>query len=313
MSNLTQLQQVLEVGYSLKLITQSYSEIAAGRLKKIRLDVERNRQFFLEISSIYHIIKRIAAERYNIKLQKNGKTICILLTSNYRFYGGLNYELVRYFTEKTLKIPTDRVVIGKTGLEIFNINNKINNTAENFVPLTFKKDLPSDEELKKLAELIQPYKRVFVFYSKFETVLNQIPVFKDITESQNQEPKKEEKHNIFDLLKGDLENPGQPDFIFEPEVPKILQFFDSQAITLILEQTFLESELARTAARLIAMDEAETRADKFIVDQNAAVTRTKHSIQNAKLLETFVALARGENTLLSKGAVYDRKDNIYAY
>ena len=76
----------------------------------------------------------------------------------------------------------------------------------------------------------------------------------------------------------------------EPDLSKILHFFDSQIITLLLESTFLESELARTGSRFISMDSAETEANKFIKDYLKLKAYTERNLQNNTLLENFASL-----------------------
>ena len=80
-------------------------------------------------------------------------------------------------------------------------------------------------------------------------------------------------------------------FLFEPDLAKILQFFDSQVLTLLLEQTFLEAELSRTAARFISMDESETEANKFIKIQKTLKAYAQRSLDNNAILENFASQA----------------------
>ena len=79
-------------------------------------------------------------------------------------------------------------------------------------------------------------------------------------------------------------------FIFEPDLSKILQFFDSQIITLLLEGTFLESELSRTASRFISMDKAETEANKLIKQYLTLKAYVKRNMDNNTILENFATM-----------------------
>ncbi len=76
----------------------------------------------------------------------------------------------------------------------------------------------------------------------------------------------------------------------EPEIKTIAEFFDNQIKILILESTFLESELARTASRLITMDSAQNEAEKFLSNQELSLLTAQRSIQNARILETIAAM-----------------------
>ena len=259
-----QIDEIIEEGKSLKLIAQVYSEISFTKLKRIRGEVVRNRDFFTEISQIYHLVKDIASKK-KIATAKSKKTISLLLTSNYGFYGTVNSKLIPFFMVNTTKSDTDRIVIGKAAIEHF----KAIRYFHAYKPLIFKGDLPTAEELTGLASQIKDYNQVLVYYPLFKSVLVQDPVMKDITETQSEAS--QIKNPALDL--------SQYPFIFEPELNKIIEFFDSQIAILLLEQTFLEAELARTASRLISMDQAQTEANKFIKEQEKIRAYAKEFLQ----------------------------------
>lgn len=271
-----QIDEIIDEGRSLKLIAQVYSEISFSKLKKIRGEVERNRDFFNEISQIYHLVKNIAS-RKKIAVAKKKKTVSLLLTSNYGFYGNINSKLIPFFMINTTKIDTDRIVIGKAATEHF----KAIRYFHAYKSLILKGDLPTPEELNNLSLQIKDYNQVLVFYPLFKSVLVQDPMVKDITETQAEASQKTDP--LLDL--------NQYPFIFEPELNKILEFFDSQIAILLLEQTFLEAELARTASRLISMDQAQTEANKFIKEQEKIRAYAKRSIENNRILENLASMA----------------------
>ena len=71
---------------------------------------------------------------------------------------------------------------------------------------------------------------------------------------------------------------------------KMLDFFDDQVVSLLLEQTFLESELARTASRLMSMDKAQINAEDVLYKQKLLLGQAKKSEINMALLETAASL-----------------------
>src|SRR3989344_7847246 len=149
MSTLSDIQDRLETGISLRYIAESYTETSAKKLKEIRRDVERNRAFFSELASLYHAIKVVAAEKYHIFSQKNNKTAIVLITSNYRFFGSLNQKLIDFFVKETASRPADYFIVGKSGADL--LTASINSTRPGLVgyeSINFKKDLPTNPELK---------------------------------------------------------------------------------------------------------------------------------------------------------------------
>ncbi len=283
-----QIQDAIEEGNALKLISQAYGEIASIKLKKIRSEVERNRAFFDEIASVYRVVNLMAAQKaIAVPTPKKG-TISVLITSNYRFYGNINNDLIRYFIVNTIKYQTDRLIIGETALDHF----KTIKYFHSFENVILKKDLPSLTELASLATKFKDYSRVLVFYSQFKSVVVQKPTTSDITQFQPKiDPKQVQKNPSLSLNLSLMLGPAlSSSFIFEPEIEKILEFFDHQVKILLLEQTFLESELARTASRLVSMDEAQTNANEYIKQQKKTLNNAQKSINNARILETIASL-----------------------
>jgi len=272
MSTIKQLKEMLEEESALKLVTEAYSEVAGTKLKKIRVDIEQTRVFFGEISKVLSQIKKVAKINGIELEEKKKETAYILITSNYRFYGSLENNLIEYFLENTNTDSSARFLIGKTAADFFSRANGLPSDHHTI----FSTDVPTYEELKVLITAIQPYKKIVVFYPRFRSVLIQIPTKLDITQTPSD----------------DSEDPSPSfSFIFEPELDRILKFFDNQIISVLLQQVFLEAELARTGARLISMEEAQSKADRSISDQTLVLRQAVRSLKNSYLLETISALS----------------------
>lgn len=263
-----EIDDIIEEGDSLKQISQAYSEIANLKIKKIRTNVLRNRIFFQEISKVYALIKNLAVKK-GINIVKPKKTVSIVLTSNYRFYGQINSDLLEFFVSSIQKSDTDIVCLGKAAIEYFKAAHLESEATE----ILLKTDQPDTTELVTLVNLLKDYNQVFVFYSSMKSLLVQVPQVMDITASGSP---------TMELAKKD-----EFKFILEPDLPKILQFFDNQILTLLLEGTFLESELSRTASRFISMDQAETQANKFIKEFESQRAYAKRNMDNNTILENF--------------------------
>lgn len=268
-----EVDQLIEEGYSFKQIAQAYSEIANQKIKILRANLDRNRVFFQDISSVYALVKALALKKGITGLKPKG-SISIIITSNYRFYGNINADLIDYYVDTTRNLKMDRIVIGKTAAEYFKSHNLFE-----YEEVILKKDQPDPIELSSLIEIIKNYNQVLIFFSKLKTLLVQIPDYTDIAKVAQIKPEETEKVR----------------FIFEPELPKVLSFFDSQVLTLLLEETFLESEVSRTASRFISMDQAESEANKFIKENEKLKGYLKRSIINNQILENFASsMKKGE-------------------
>ncbi len=270
MSNLKEITENLEQASSLKQIAQSYSEIANQKIKRIRGEVERNRQFFQEISFVYGLIRSLAVKK-KLVVVKPKKSVSIIITSNYRFYGQINSDLIKFFVNSTKDMETDKVIIGKAAIEYFQTSH-----IKLMHEVLLKTDQPDAEELNNLVALIKDYNQANVYFSKLKSLLVQVPTVVDL----NASAKIETSAKDIDFK-----------FIFEPELLKILQFFDNQILTLLLEGTFLESEVSRTASRFISMDQAETEANKYISEYKKLQAYILRNIKNSQILESLAAVS----------------------
>lgn len=269
-----QLTAIIDQGVSLKLISQAYTEIASSKLKRIRDQVEKDRYFLEDLAKVYQVVKQVAAARRALPA-KNNKAISIVITSNYHFYGNVNSNLIKFFIASMNSNPTEQIVIGKTALEYLQGVKY----PQKYEAVVLKTDSPTLAELNQLVARVKNYSQINVYFAKLKTVMQQNPTVTDITQNS--------------YLQNTAPNPAQKEeiFIFEPELNKILDFFESQVTNLLLQQTFLESELSRTASRLISMDSAQNNADKYITEQKVLLGAVKRTIANNRLLETATVLA----------------------
>ena len=273
--NIKEIEELIEEGESLKAIAQAYSEIANIKIKRIRAQTERNRIFFQEIAYIYGLVKKLANTK-KISIVKPKKTISLIITSNYRFYGSINSGLLDYFVKSTRKTDTDIIALGKAAINNF----KTTKVFSGYREILLKDDQPNPAELAMLADILKDYSQILVFYSVMKSLLVQQPTVLNLADTL----KNFDQSNRTDFA-------GQEGFrfIFEPDLEKMLIFFDSSIITLLLESTFLESELARTASRFISMDSAETEANAFIKDQLKLKAHAKRDEDNNDILENFAS------------------------
>ncbi len=280
MSNLQQAKQHLETTESLKLITEALGDIASIKLKATRHSIEHTIDYFQQASVIYRVVKSVAlnqklAQKY--QKPKNGRTATVLLTSNSHLYGGLDTELTKFFMDNIVRIPGDRVVVGSFGKEILEAAQ----FKEPFEFVKFKKDSPTPLELQNLSQKVFSHRAILVFYTKYVTVLNQEPNIADISISYIEDNK--------------FKNFGPINYIAEPEIGQILNFFESHILNLLFQSLFLEVDLARTAARMISMNQAQENASKVLEKEKKGFLKIKKQILNMKILETYSALLGKEN------------------
>jgi len=270
------LKEELKDLFTFKYIASAFTEASAVKLKNIRALFEKNAQFYAEITNLYRLIQTSARKIAHIvpgegdRLQK---TLCVALSSNQRFFGNLNLDIMHVFLQESEKMHADRIVVGTTGVEYLKYiqSNKL------YEAVVFPKDNPTNEELRFFLYKFAPYNKVLVYYPKFVSFLRQTVGVTDITQT-DESPEKGKEVRL--------------DLLFEPEIDKMAVFFQTQVRHLLFRRVLLETELARTAARLLSMSQAEERSDTEIKLKRAFIRKFMRSFINAQLLETFAGMRK---------------------
>lgn len=264
----------LEEAESLEVLSEVFTDVARMRLERMRAGVERNRIYVGEIAKVLHIV-RVTAEQQGLSAKREKKvSASLLLTSNKRlYYGDLDVKVVDFYTAHTAYSAfADRFVVGSVGTDIL-AGRKYPFPYES---ISFEKDMPSQAELAQLSKQLVEYQKVLVYYPRFLTVLSQLPSLVDIT----------------GLTASATGEKGENYYLFEPEIGKILDFFEQQIMQLLLEQAFMEAELARIGTQLTTMDNAQQRSNKLINEQKLLLSIAKKQYLNMQSLEIAAIMFR---------------------
>ena len=244
--------------------------------------MKKSSLFYEEISELYHAVKLLRSaeiEREQKKRKKDlklSRNVHVALTSNQHFYGTLNFEIINKFYENTKNTKGEKIIVGKTGKEYLEAISGIGS----FISIIYEKDLPKDAEIKEFIEKIKIYDRVYIYYPKFMSIVSQKVDVVDITYSPPE----------------GFSSQKEIGYIFEPELSKIVDFFETQVKYLLFARVLLETELSKTAARLMAMNRAEEKADDLISDYRIRLTQAYKSLINARLVETFSGIRKWRRT-----------------
>lgn len=278
MSIITKKEEELDGIQTAKFVTSTLRDISATRIRKLKERFNTNVSFYSEISDLYLVVKREAMRRANVgsehakkslKQNKSG-SLAVALTSDTQFYGSLNREVMDYFLEHLEKNPGHKaLIIGNTGIKYME-EVKSN---KNYSTINFDSENPNSKEIRRFLEKVESYNQVDVFYPRFVNVFQQEPGVRDI--AYTPEPLEEE------------EQEEGSKYISEPELSKMLDFFDTQVKSILFQRTILETELSRAAARVVKMDKAEDRAKEMMDDKSKELQKQIAQLQGRRLLETF--------------------------
>jgi len=263
---------------TLHLIATSFTDTAAMRIRGIRIAFETNQEFYIELSHVYHLVK-VVAMRQGIVPEKppGARTVMVAFTANQHFYGNIHRRIMDTVLAKQKKDHTDLFVVGKTGREYLQVSGK--NDGYGF--MQFQKDNPTRDEVELFLEKIKEYTSILVYYPHFVSLVRQEVGMIDIAEvlEVGTETAKEETY-----------------VLFEPEVSQILDFFERQIRRVLFARVVLESDLARTAARMVSMNEAAERADELMKEKHSEYLKVMRSLINRQLLDTFAGRSQWKGT-----------------
>lgn len=268
----------------LNSMIQAYEEIAANRIMHSRESVLVNRQYIEELNEIFkEVISSYKKEADSLLknkkskdsnevtfMNKNGKTLYLLISANAGLYGNLVKNTFDLFAQNTDDPNSDRAIIGKLGLSLWQQSRNPNK----YFYFDFPDQSVDDESLKKVLDFIVSYQKIIVFYGKFQNLVTQEATYSDI--SGNTLPTESSTHPYIK-------------YFFEPSLGRVLEFFEKQIFASIFEQTVRESQLAKIASRLKTLDQATVNINKRLNLVTSEKNRTFHRQQNKKQLETFTS------------------------
>lgn len=268
-----------------KTILETYEEIAASRMQNARTSVLAGRSFIDELNYIFQQVKGSYRDevlrrmrKKHIKdpkeltfIERNGKTLFLLLSSNTGLYGDIVRKTFNLFFDVIKKENADAAIVGRVGLEYLkNSGSKIPYTFFNMPDSSI-----NNEDLKKIINHIIQYEKVFIVYGRFQNVISQEPIVTSISGDPLSEAQTDTKVKYF----------------FEPSLDKIMQFFEAEIFAALFEQTIYESQLAKFASRMTSLElRVENITDTL---RNITLEREKvrHRIMNKKQLETFSSMS----------------------
>jgi F0F1-type ATP synthase gamma subunit len=299
MPRVAELREEIKNTQTLKTIADALSEVSSTKIVAIRKSFETNKDFYREISELYETVRTAAdvaaaltrkgprttpqlrqarATKRSVSTPAAARAMSAAVTTNQRFYGLINLEVSERFKEETEKSGTKRIMIGRTGAKYL---EALGDTAP-VEHLNFERDIPSTKEINTFLKLVEPYDKVIVYYPQFINMFTQVPAKVDITYSPTTD-KITERQPLEELQ-----------FIFEPELPKIRQFFETHIRYLLFKRVMLDVELALTASRLLSMSRAAERAGETLTRRRRVLAKQKRALINARLLEATMG-ALGAN------------------
>ncbi len=281
MASRKHIQKQLQGLQTMQVLTQTYAEIAALRMKKIRESVVISRGYYSGIFEIFQEVLASYVQKARLLAKKkrgggvtflshNGRSVAVLFSSQVGLYGDIVNRTFDLFIEEVKKGNLEATIIGRYGMALF--SEALPNHPVTF--FDFPDEGTNDELFAQIARHLVQYESIELFYPKFKNLVTQDPVQQKVSS----EPPL------------DIEGGTVIKYIFEPDLDGLLVFFETEVFKSVFEQTIQESRLAKHAARIVAMESAREHIQKSLDKTLIERTRALHRIQNKKQLSAFAGL-----------------------
>ncbi len=279
MSTIKDLQATLADFQTAQFVTTVLRDISATKLQSLRLAFEQNATYYDELARLLRMVERYAdsvkIKTVTEKEKKMRETVYLAVTSNKRFYGVLNQDVMNHCSELLKKDVTAKaIVIGQTGLQYLELSP----LADRFTGLEFEEDELTVSAERELLAKMAPYRQIKVVHPHFVNSFRQEPSVSELAYT----PKETD----------DDEPEAQIDYLFEPEIPKLHEFFATEIRAVLLRRVMLETRLAWTGARLMKMQRARERSRSLVKEQRRLIHKEVTTMQSMRLLESFAAFRK---------------------
>lgn len=278
--NIKKIDEEIQDLNGMKTLVQTYEEIAATRMQKIKTSVLTTRNFLESLYKIYTHVKfshNKLIKKLEKKEKKNTKerAVAVLLTANTGLYGGIIKGTYKLFAENIGTETTDIAVVGEVGKKLIERDkDKLGITDYKYFEISDGTSDPSD--FTNLISFIIQYDSVDVYHGKFGSLLNQIPVKENVT---GEMPESERK-----IVE-------EAQYIFEPSVESIVKYFESEIMASVFEQSIHESNLSKYASRMINLDRAVVNIKERISKTESRRQKIKHRNMNKRQLDLLSSMA----------------------
>ena len=258
---------------NLRQLARVYESISTIKMQQIRESIIQSRTFVVNLMDIFQSLQYEHPEE---KAEVEKQVATVIITANAKFHGDILRKTFDYFISQYDK-KGDLFVIGKIGRELIKQYKS---------DIVFKEFDISDinftiQDLKPILFHLLQYKKIHVYYAVFKNLVEQIPTDTDIAD-------------ILKLMPEELQKEAgaedHPEFLFEPSGQEIAGYIHNSVIAMLLLQTVSETNLARLASRLNAMDALLQKIDVGVKRLNSRQRRIERGIQNSKQSERLAGM-----------------------
>lgn len=274
---------------TLKSLCTSYEELSVIKMQKIRTFVLATRQFNVKLSDVYVNVKtsyqrqvselmkkkHITDPKKFVRTVKNGRSVAVFISANTKLHGPIVEEIFKDFKTFIATGTSDIMIIGKLGRELYE-KMSTSSVKKNYLYFEIPDMDINLEDLKSIVYHLLQYEHITVFYGQYDSMLKQVAQRSNITG---------------DIVIQESTETQPNQFLFEPTLETILDFFETQIFSALFKQTVHESQLARFASRIQAMEYALNKIDHQQGALNIRQRRDFRNMENKNQLERLAGIS----------------------
>jgi ATP synthase F1 gamma subunit len=266
------IQQDLDQIRTVEDLTEVFESIASLRIAKIRNRVVASKTFFAELWQTYQGLRIDPKKRITHEYrQKNGRTVFLAITGEGNLSGDADEQIITQLLEsRNEPDKTDIVVIGNHGTIILH-RHSIDPFRTFALPLS-----DSNFSVSDIIETLEPYQHIAVFYQTYDSLRVQ-----KVERIELVSAVRELSEDVADTSA----TVSSRDYIFEPDINKIIDYMESVMLGVALIQVIMESKLAQYANRFNTMSRAKQRAKDLGGDYQRQFYHAKRAEVDERLKE----------------------------
>lgn len=243
-------------------IAQTYEEVAALRMRKIKDYVIHSREFLSGLAGVYARVKISYTEAIKDLLQakgiknpadqqdyiekmnfekKNGKDVLVFLSANTGLYGEIIKKVFDYFCAQ-IDPTVDIAIIGRLGKLWFEQRFP----GKNYIYFDLPDNIQDATDVSGIVSKLSEYEHIIVYHGKFKDVLEQVPSQTAVSGER--------------LAIETKEDLSRMRCIFEPSLEEVFSFFEAEIKSVLFDQALYEASLSKYTSRMVSLDMATSNA-----------------------------------------------------
>lgn len=276
MAKLKELRRRIKSVSSTARVTKAMQMIAAAKMRRAQQKVVDGRPYSEKIHSILSHLNLVNYddEDFELSIHENltgTKELCLMITPDRGLCGALvsNITKVALTNSENIEEEVVFITIGKKASSL------IVRLGKDLKAQFGVSDMPEIQETLAVSKLVMDelktgqYKSVSMIYSEFVTTAIQKPV----------------KKTLIPVEISDDEEQIPLDYIFEPDIEKLLNTLIPRYIEMEIYHGVLEATASEHSARMVSMQNATDNANELLDDLTLELNKARQQVITSELLD----------------------------